>query len=190
MGFGKPLFLGISNHKGFLLNSRKELYMENVNHICSCLKGLTEGQKKQADAIAGGSFEKLLAEFQILRTTFDEKNHITRSKNQFENSRTSDIRDIFFLNQKKNRDVSLTLDKFFSSTKSKNQIVNSRASDIRDIFFLNQKKIKEFDSPTFNNDSSLDLEKLRKDFSAPREVPVFLEKRFELFGPTVISKFL
>ena len=125
--------------------------MESVNHICSCLNGITETQKKQADAIAGGSFEKLLAEFQILRTTFIEKNHITSSKNQFE---------------------------------------NSRASDIRGIFFLNQKKLKESDSPTFNNDSSLDLEKLRKDFSAPREVPVFLEKRFELFGPNVISRFL
>jgi hypothetical protein len=125
--------------------------MESVNHICSCLNGLTEAQKKQADAIAGGSFEKLLAEFQILRTTFIEKNHITSSKNQFE---------------------------------------NSRASDIRDIYFLNQKKLKESDSPNFNNDSSLDLEKLRKDFSAPREVPFFLENRFELFGPTVISRFL
>ena len=125
--------------------------MENINHICSWLNGLTEAQKKQADAIAGGSFEKLLAEFQILRTTSGEKNHITSSKNQFQNSRTSDI---------------------------------------RDIFFLNQKKLKESDSSTFNNDSSLDLEKLRKDFSAPREVPVFLEKRFELFGPTVISRFL
>jgi hypothetical protein len=125
--------------------------MESVNHICSCLNGLTEAQKKQADAIAGGSFEKILAEFQILRTTSGEKNYITSSKNQFE---------------------------------------NSRASDIRDIFFLNQKKLKESGSPTFNNDSSLDLEKLRKDFSAPRKVPVFLEKRFKLFGPNVISRFL
>jgi hypothetical protein len=125
--------------------------MENVNHICSCLKGLTEGQKKQADAIAGGSFEKLLAEFQILRITSCEKNHITSSRNQFE---------------------------------------HSRASDIRDIFFLNQKKLKESDSPTFNNESSLDLEKSRKDLFAPRKVPVFLEKRFEIFGPTVISRYL
>ena len=164
--------------------------MENLNQICSCLNGLTEAQKKQADAIAGGSFEKLLAEFQMLRKTSGEKNHITSSKNQFENSRASDIRKIFFLNQEKTGDISLSLEKFISSTKSKNQLKNSRASDIRDIFFLNQKKLKESDSPTFNNDSSLDLEKLRKDFSAPREVPVFLEKRFELFGPSVISRFL
>jgi hypothetical protein len=125
--------------------------MESVKYISNWLNGLTEPQKKHADAIVGGSFEKLLSEFQILRTTSGEKNHITSSKNQFENSRTSDI---------------------------------------RDIFFLNQKKLKESDSPTFNNDSSLDLEKLRKDISVPRELPVFLEKRFELFGPTVIGRFL
>jgi hypothetical protein len=165
--------------------------MENFNHICSCLKGLTEGQKNQANAIAGGSFEKLLVEFQILRTTSGEKNHIASSKNKFKNFRVSDIQDIFFLNQENSRDVSLSLKNFFYfSTKSKNQFENSRASYIRDIFFLNQKKLKETVSPTFNNDSSLDLEKLRKDFSAPREVPVFLEKRFELFGPTIISRFL
>jgi hypothetical protein len=164
--------------------------MENVNHICSCLNGLTESQKKQADAIAGGSFEKLLAEFQILRTTSGEKNRTNSSENQFKNSRASDIRDIFFLKQEKDRDTSLSLEKLFSSTKSKNQFENSRASYIRDIFFLNQEKLKESDSPNFNNDSLLDLEKLRKDFSAPREVPVFLEKRFELFGPSVISRFL
>ena len=164
--------------------------MANVNHICSFLKGLTEGEKKQADAIAGGNFEKLLAEFQILRTTSGEKNHITSSKNKFENFRASEIQDIFFLNQEKAGDVSLSLEKFFSSTKSNNQFENSRASDIRDIYFLNQEILKESDSPNLNNDSSLDLEKLRKDSSAPRKVPIFLEKRFELFGPTVISRFL
>ena len=125
--------------------------MESVNYISSWLNGLTEPQKKHADAIAGGSFEKLLSEFQIFRTKSSEKNHITSSKNQFE---------------------------------------NSRASDIRDIYFLNQEKLKELDSPNLNNDFSLDLDKLRKDFSAPREVPIFLEKRFELFGPTIISRFL
>ena len=164
--------------------------MENVNHICSCLSGLTEAQKKQADAIAGGSFEKLLAEFKILQTTFGERNCTTRSENQFEISRASYIRDTFFLNQEKVGDASTSLENFFSSTKYKNQFEISRASYIRDIYFLNQQKIKKSDTPTFNDDSSLDLEKLRKDFSAPREVPVFLEKRFELFGPTVISRFL
>jgi hypothetical protein len=160
--------------------------MERVKHICSCQNGLSEAQKKQADAIAGGSFEKLLTELQILRTT--EKNQTDSSKNQFENSRASDIRDIFFLQQEK--DVSL--EKFFSSTKTQNQFENSRASDILNIFFLNQEKLKESNSSTqeLDNDSPLDLEKLRIDFSTPSEVPAFLEKRFELFGPTVISRFL
>ncbi len=164
--------------------------MESVNHICNCLNGLTEAQKKQADAIAGGSFEKLLAEFQILRTTSDTKNQTSNSKNPFENSRASDIRDIFFLNQEKTEDASLSLEKIFSSTKTKNQFESSRASDILNIFFLNQENLKKSDPQIFDNDTPLDLEKLRKDFSAPREVPGFLEKRFEIFGPTVISQFL
>ena len=164
--------------------------MDSVNHICSYLNGLTEAQKKQADAIAGGSFDKLLAEFQILPTTFGEKIRTTSYENQFEFSRAPDIRDIFFLNQEKAGDASTSMENLISSRKYKNQFENSRASYIRDIYFLNQQKIKKSDTPTFNNDSSLDLEKLRKDFSAPREVPVFLEKRFELFGPTVISRFL
>jgi hypothetical protein len=73
--------------------------MESVNHIFSCLNELTEAQKKQADAITGGNFEKLLVEFQILRLTSVEKNRTASSINQFENSRASDIRNIFFLNQ-------------------------------------------------------------------------------------------
>lgn len=75
--------------------------MESLNHICICLNGLTEAQKKQADAITGRNFEKLLVEFQILRTISGEKNRTASSKNQFENSRTSDIRNIFFLKQEK-----------------------------------------------------------------------------------------
>ena len=107
--------------------------MESVNHICSCLTGLTEAQKKLADAIAGGNFEKLLAEFQILRTTSGEKNQTASSNSLFENSRAFDIRDIFFLQQGKTEDASL--EKFFSSTKSENQFENSRASDILNIYF-------------------------------------------------------
>ena len=85
--------------------------MESVDHICSCLNGLTEAQKKQADAIAGVNFEKLLAEFQILRTTSGEKNRTGSSNNLFENSRASDIRDIFFLQQDNTEEASL--EKFF-----------------------------------------------------------------------------
>jgi hypothetical protein len=164
--------------------------MESVDPICNCLNGFTEAQKKQADAIAGGNFEKLLAELQILRASSGEINRSVSSKNPFENSRASDIRDIFFLQQEKTEDPSFSLQKFFSSAKPDNQFTNSRASNIRDIFFLTQEKLKESDSQKFDNSSPLDLEKLRRDFSSPREVPGFLEKRFELFGPTVISRFV
>ena len=164
--------------------------MERVDHICSCLNGLTEAQKKQADAIAGVNFEKLLAEFQILRTTSGEKNRTGSSNNLFQNSRTSEIRDIFFLQQENTEEASL--EKIFSSTKFEIQFENSRASDILNIFFLNQEKLKESDpnSQKFDNSFPLDLEKLRRDPATPRGVPSFIEKRFELFGPTVISRFV
>ncbi len=164
--------------------------MESVDHICSCQKGLSEAQKKQADAIAGGSFDKLLAEFQILRASSGEKNRTASSKNQFANSRASDIRDIFFLQQGATDDATLSLEKFFSSTKSENQFSNSRASNIRDIFFPTQEKLKESEPELFDNSVPLDLEKLRRDPNTPRGVPGFLEKRFEIFGPTVISRFV
>jgi hypothetical protein len=164
--------------------------MERADHICSCLNGLTEAQKKQADAIAGGNFEKLLAEFQILRTTSGEKNRTGSSNILFENSRASDIRDIFFLQQDNTEEASL--EKFFFSTKSQYQFESSRASDILNIFFLNQEKLKVSDPnpQTFDNSFPLDLEKLRRDPASPRGVPSFIEKRFELFGPTVISRFV
>ncbi len=168
--------------------------MESVNHICSCLNGFTEAEKKQADAIAGGSFERLLSEFQVLRTTFGEKNGTTSSGNQFENSRASDIRDIFFLQQNKENGSALpsSFENIFSSNESGNPFENSRASDIRDIFFLQQKSLKESKSetPIFDKDAPLDLESLRIDYGAKRDVPIFLENRFELFGPTVISRFV
>jgi hypothetical protein len=164
--------------------------MQRVDHICSCLNGLTEAQKKQANAIAGGNFEKLLAEFQILRTTSGEKNRTGSSNILFENSHASDIRDIFFLQQDNTEEASL--EKFFFSTKSEYQFESSRASDILNIFFLNQEKLKESDPnpQTFDNRFPLDLEKLRRDPATPRGVPSFIEKRFELFGPTVISRFV
>lgn len=165
--------------------------MESLNHICNCLNGFTEADKKQADAIAGGNFEKLLTEFQVLRTSFGEKNQTTNSGNLFEHSRASDIRDIFFLQQEKSDDVS-SLENIFSSGKSGNQFENSRASGILDIFFLNQKKMKESEpeTPAFDKDAPFDLEKLRRDPTNSRKVPNFLEKRFELFGPTTISRFV
>jgi hypothetical protein len=164
--------------------------MGSIDHICSCLNGLTEAQKKQADAIARGNFEKLLAEFQILRTTSGEKNRTGSPNNLFEKPRASHIQDIFFLQQENTEEASL--EKIFSSTKFEIQFENSRASDILNIFFLNQEKLKESDpnSQKFDNSFPLDLEKLRRDPATPRGVPSFIEKRFELFGPTVISRFV
>ena len=69
---------------------------------------------------------------------------------------------------------------------------NNRANEILDIFFLQQKFQKKSGRKvqTFEKDSPLDLDKLRRNPSASREVPIFLEKRFELFGPNPISRFI
>ena len=42
----------------------------------------------------------------------------------------------------------------------------------------------------YDNDATFDLKKLRRDPAAPFMRPGFLEKRFELFGPTIINKFI
>ena len=73
---------------------------------------------------------------------------------------------------------------------SRSQFENSRAYDIRDIFFLQQKQGKKTELPIFDNDVPFDLKKLRRDPATPFETPAFLEKRFELFGPTLISRFV
>lgn len=125
--------------------------MESVNHICDCLSGFTEAEKMKADAVAGGSFEKILVELQLLRNSFGEKNSFSLSGNQEK---------------------------------------TTRASEILDIFFLQQKIEKESEPLAFDPDAPLDLESLRWDPGAKREVPVFLEKQFELFGSTLISKFI
>ena len=127
--------------------------MEKIDHICDCLSGFTDAGKKRADAVAGGSFEKILVELQILRNSFGEKNSFSRSRNREETSRANDILDIFFLQQK-------------------------------------IQKESESNNPTFEKDSPLDLDKLRVGSPDSRGVPVFLEKRFELFGPTPISRYI
>ena len=125
--------------------------MENVNQVVNFLSRLTEIEKKQANEIAGGNFEKLLVEFKTIQNTFSEKNWTRGS-----------------------------IDKFGSL----------RAYGIRDIFFLQQKEGKKTELQIFNKDASLDLKKLRRDPAAYLKTPTFLEKRFELFGPTLISKFI
>jgi len=126
--------------------------MNNVNQVFNLISRLTETEKKQAGAIAEGNFEKILAEYEIIQPNFFGKNNwIRNSRNQFE---------------------------------------NSRAYDIRDIFFLQQKERKKTELPIFDKDAPFDLKKLRRDPTTPFETPAFLEKRFELFGPTVISRFV
>ena len=125
--------------------------MENITQIVNFLNRLTEIEKNEANEIAGGNFEKFLAEFISIQTTFSEKNWTRGS-----------------------------IDKFG----------NCRAYDIRDIFFLQQKEGKKTELQIFNKDTFLDLKKLRRDPVTYLNTPTFLEKRFELFGPTIISKFI
>ena len=125
--------------------------MENINQVFNCWNGFTDVEKKKADAVAGGSFHKILVELQILRNSFGKKYWFTPTRNHDKTNRANDILDIFFLQQKAQKE--------------------------------SEKKIQ-----TFEKGSLLDINKLRRDSSAPRVVPVFLEKRFELFGPTAISR--
>ena len=125
--------------------------MEGIDQIYNCLNSLTSGETRKADAVAGGSFQKILVELQILRNSFGNK---------------------------------------YSFTPTRNHDKTNRANDILDIFLLQQKAQKESADKiqSFEKGSILDINKLRRDISAPRSVPVFLEKRFELFGPTEISR--
>ena len=127
--------------------------MEGIDQVCNCLNSLTPTEKRKADAVAGGSFQKILVELQILRNSFGKKYSFTPSKNNDKTNRANDIFDIFLLQQKAQKESA--------------------------------RKIQ-----TFEIGSPLDINKLRRDISTPRAVPVFLEKRFELFGPTTITRFI
>ena len=73
--------------------------MENVNQVVNFMNRLTEIEKKRANEIAGGNFEKFLAEFKAIQSTFSEKNWTRSSIDKFGNFRAYDIRAIFFLQQ-------------------------------------------------------------------------------------------
>ena len=77
--------------------------MDNIKQVFNFINRLTKTEKRQADAIAGGNFEQILAEYEIIQTTFGKNKWTRNSTNQFENSRANDIRDIFFLQQTKER---------------------------------------------------------------------------------------
>ena len=74
--------------------------MEHVTQVVNFLSRLSETEKKRANAVAGGNFEKLLVESKVIQTTFAEKNWTKSSINKLENFRAYDIRNIFFLQQK------------------------------------------------------------------------------------------
>ena len=146
------LLTGLKIHKAFRKKTEK-LYMATINQVYSCLNGFTDADKKKADAVAGGNFQKILVELQILRNSFGIKNRFSPSRNREKTSRANYLLDIFFLQQKVQKE-----------SESKTQ--------------------------TFEKDFLSNLNKIRRDRSTPRAVPVFLEKRFELFGPTVINRFI
>ena len=127
--------------------------MEGIEQVCNCLNSLTPTEKRKADAVAGGSFLKILVELQVLRNSFGKKYSYTPSKNHEKTNRANDILDIFLLQQKAQKESA--------------------------------RKIQ-----TFEKGSIIDINRLRRDISTPRAVPVFLEKRFELFGPTTITRFI
>ena len=131
----------------------EKLYMESMHKVCNCLNGFTDAEKRKADAVAGGSFEKILVELQIVRNSPGKRNWFPPSRNREKTSRANYLLDIFLLQQK-------------------------------------SQKESEIKTQTFEKDSPFELDKLRRDGSAPRTVPVFLEKRFELFGPTAINRFI
>ena len=125
--------------------------MEHVNQVVNFLSRLTETEKKRANAVAGGNYEKLLVESKVIQTNFAEKNWTKSSIKKLENYRAYDNRNIFFLHQKMEKNNQLQI---------------------------------------FDKDTPFDLKKLRRDSATHLKIPTFLEKRFEPFGPTLISKFI
>ena len=65
----------------------ENLYMEHVNQVVNFLSRLTEAEKKQANAVTGGNFEKLLVESKVIQTNFAEKNWTKSSIKKLENFR-------------------------------------------------------------------------------------------------------
>lgn len=70
--------------------------MEPVNQTCSCLNDLTSAQKRQADAVAGGDFAKLLIELQIIRASLNTEATGSNKSSLPEFKRPQDIMNVFF----------------------------------------------------------------------------------------------
>ena len=78
--------------------------MEPVSSKCSCLNDLTVEQRKKADAVAGGSFEKLLGELQAVQSSFNIKSSDTKKGSLPEFKRPDDILNIFMSEEVQARD--------------------------------------------------------------------------------------
>ena len=86
--------------------------MESIEQVCNCLNSLTPTEKRKADAVAGGSFQKILVELQILRNSFGKKYSFTPSKNNDKTNRANDIFDIFLLQQKAQKESARKIQTF------------------------------------------------------------------------------
>ena len=79
--------------------------MEPVNHTCSCLNDLTPEQMKKANAVAGGDFEKLLVELQIVRSSFSTKTTGYKKSSLPEFKRPQDIMNVFLSDEIQEREA-------------------------------------------------------------------------------------
>jgi hypothetical protein len=69
--------------------------MESISQTCSCLNDLTPEQIKKADAVAGGSFSKILTELQIIRSSFSAEKTDSKKGSLPEFKRPDDIMRVF-----------------------------------------------------------------------------------------------
>jgi hypothetical protein len=71
--------------------------METIKSSCDCLlNNLTTEQKKEANAVAGGDFLKILLELQIISSSFSTQNSNSKKGGLPEFQRPDDILKIFY----------------------------------------------------------------------------------------------
>ena len=80
--------------------------MEPVNQTCFCFNDLTPAQMKNADAVAGGDFAKLLIELQIVRSALSKQTIGSKKGSLPEFKRPQDIMNVFFSDEIQERTVS------------------------------------------------------------------------------------
>lgn len=75
--------------------SAVKIGMEPVNSLCNCLNNLTAEQMQKADAVAGGSFSKILIELQIIQSSFITEKTDSKKGGLPEFNRADDILKVF-----------------------------------------------------------------------------------------------